>query len=599
MSTPATWRWVSEQGEQSSVTDDELIAGLSSESIPSYALVWKAGWSEWVSAMHVAELSWALPAGHAGMPHRPEPSTNPDPPAPPLDRYPALRDEVDQLLRQSNPPYPFAAGTSSIPQLPTLAPKRRPIEDEWEPPTEIHHSASEPPEPYRKRFPSQEEGARPVTAIGMPPPSRPISPPLPAIPSRDALPPPESWPSSPSMTPSAPAVPRAPRPPVGLSLPPHPPAEVSARNGSQGLRLGALLAAAVIAGGAAGAFYWVRARRVEIPTAAPVVTTPPAPQLPPFGCAPTSPPKQLAASVFMGVPVRMRSLRDGGVAIAYALNPNTAAGLTVETQGEPYGTPYQSRAGAPLSSVEPLTLGEKPQFSAQRTGGALQDAVSVDSSEGFAFGRTPAGLSVLHPRSGIETQWPLPKQTLTDIPSVATADVGFAVALRAGGPSGVVRIGTMSANGRRTSELHSIKGFVDIDPRPSVTINRDTVVLAFAARRRGAGEPLRLWLSSMTYGAEPSAPVALAVEGLPSEVTVAAAGTGYVLQWTQGASPRQTVRATLLDNTLAARGKPVTISEASARSGATWSDGTRLLSVYARGNGGSSDPLWLSALECK
>src|SRR6185503_462746 len=65
------WRWVGEDGVEKPVAEQELIAELSSESLPNYTLVWKKGWLEWLPAMQVAELAWALPSGKADDPVKP------------------------------------------------------------------------------------------------------------------------------------------------------------------------------------------------------------------------------------------------------------------------------------------------------------------------------------------------------------------------------------------------------------------------------------------------------------------------------------------------------------------------------------------------
>src|ERR1041384_5108968 len=81
------WRWGGEDGGEKPVAEGELIAELSSESLPNYTLVWKKGWLGWLAGMEGAELAWSLPSGKADDPvkprERPEAAV---PPAPPLYR---------------------------------------------------------------------------------------------------------------------------------------------------------------------------------------------------------------------------------------------------------------------------------------------------------------------------------------------------------------------------------------------------------------------------------------------------------------------------------------------------------------------------------
>lgn len=127
------WRWVGEDGVEKSVAEQELIAELSSESLPNYTLVWKKGWLEWLPAMQVAELAWALPSGKADDPAKPR--ERPDaatPPAPPLYRYPVLKRRAANL--RSDRPAPRRVRPVSPPRPPAPRPGSaaggRPLEPE-------------------------------------------------------------------------------------------------------------------------------------------------------------------------------------------------------------------------------------------------------------------------------------------------------------------------------------------------------------------------------------------------------------------------------------------------------------------------------------
>jgi hypothetical protein len=115
---PEDWRWVGEDGVEKPVTEQELIAELSSESLPNYTLVWKKTWLEWLPAMQVSELAWALPSGKADDPVKPrERAQAMVPPAPPLYRYPVLKRRAANL--RSDRPAPLRVRPVSPPRPPT------------------------------------------------------------------------------------------------------------------------------------------------------------------------------------------------------------------------------------------------------------------------------------------------------------------------------------------------------------------------------------------------------------------------------------------------------------------------------------------------
>ena len=92
--TPSGWRWVDEIGKQQEISEEDLYVKLSSGELESYTLVWKPGWRRWLPAFRVASLAWALPAGQARRPVKPDPGGN-EVPEPPLDLYPELKQEAE------------------------------------------------------------------------------------------------------------------------------------------------------------------------------------------------------------------------------------------------------------------------------------------------------------------------------------------------------------------------------------------------------------------------------------------------------------------------------------------------------------------------
>ncbi|HEX2735915.1 MAG TPA: hypothetical protein VHM70_30150 [Polyangiaceae bacterium] len=90
------WSWVGEDGTEHEVDEGELTFSLSSEDLPAHILVIKRGWGEWLPAMQVAELQWALPAGRSDNPRKPSAGRKPKPP---LDRYASLKQRALDIAR--------------------------------------------------------------------------------------------------------------------------------------------------------------------------------------------------------------------------------------------------------------------------------------------------------------------------------------------------------------------------------------------------------------------------------------------------------------------------------------------------------------------
>src|SRR5690606_38533685 len=95
------WSWVGEDGIEYQGAQHQLESELSSERIPAYTLVSRLDWRDWLPAMQVAELQWALPPVLADSPRQPTPRSQGPKLPPPLDQYPSLRERAVQLLRRS------------------------------------------------------------------------------------------------------------------------------------------------------------------------------------------------------------------------------------------------------------------------------------------------------------------------------------------------------------------------------------------------------------------------------------------------------------------------------------------------------------------
>lgn len=634
----ADWRWVNESGEQFQVTDDELIGGLSSEAIPAYALVWRPGWAEWIAAMHVAELSWALPAGAAGPPVRPREGFTSTVPAPPLGRYSTLRAEAGARRQASDPPY-FDPPITSIP--PTQGVRNATDsyhDDDWEPLTQIHdtegaHAMEEMAS--GAGFEDADEVTRARFAADMASLSKPsMTPPLlsvpPARPSLQVItvehpavaPPPPSEPTHSTRIPRAPTAPAGMRPmgEVHSVLPRYDTSLPPPRRRRSVLALGGIacgLAAAVVTlffrGGFAASFREsVRSILAEEPppaVAPSVSVAPPAPPPPKprtLECHVVAGPKELAPWAHGSIPVELVQHGDE-IAVAYAQAPHYAMGITVHPKTLSVKRLHREYRKQQLFSVRPLLAYGKLAFSAQRHGDRLAFAQTVDTEPPFAVGRSQQGMAVLHQGLTTEVVWPLSGTQDAGLPSIAPTKDGFALAVRLGGPEGTVNLGYMSKVGKAKSPLFELaKDQERVSIRPSLAASGNTLALAYAARPKSSKEFRRVWLSRAEAGKAPSKPIALDLTEADaqrevSHVRVSAAGDeGFTLQWTSGVEAEQSVRVQRLDSNLAPMGpaRPVGATVGYSYAGASWSDGKRVLSVFVQNDAGE-DQLWGSSLECK
>lgn len=109
------WSWVGEDGTEHDLDESELTFSLSSEELPVHILVTKRGWGEWLPAMQVAELQWALPAGRSDNPRKPQAGRRAKPP---LDRYSALKKRAEGIASGQIDPASESSLAMPVVQLP-------------------------------------------------------------------------------------------------------------------------------------------------------------------------------------------------------------------------------------------------------------------------------------------------------------------------------------------------------------------------------------------------------------------------------------------------------------------------------------------------
>ncbi len=114
-----TWSWVGEDGVEHHGNESQLTAALSAQRLAAYTLVTRSSWREWLPAMTVGELQWALPVGARDLVRAPSLRRNEPKSPPPMEDYPTLRLRLQALLAGTSVPT-HSRPRGSIPSAPHL-----------------------------------------------------------------------------------------------------------------------------------------------------------------------------------------------------------------------------------------------------------------------------------------------------------------------------------------------------------------------------------------------------------------------------------------------------------------------------------------------
>lgn len=602
MSNAIEWRWVEVDGEQTAVTLADLESLLATGALSEHTLVWRTGWSQWLHALNVAELSSAL-GQRAGPPvvARAQPPDAPPPP-PPLSAYGPSPAPVRRPAGSSTAPPPPRITSSGPPPLPRTGPV--PIRDVL--PTladeplardTLRPAGAIPPPPRALRFdarpPSFDDTDRSSEETA---PSESVPPDMAAAPEIPAAP--EAWPAA-----------RAPYgglkraevllataagvalPAVGAALlasspePPVPPPVPSAsRHEAPPL-----------------------ARRSAEPRAAAVASAGVEPT-PAGGCRLTAPARSFAARAYLGAPPLVEGIPGSSdVFVGFAESRTTAVGLKVDVAALEAREVFRRDTAQPIFGVVPLVAGEAPTFAVDHAGGPLTDARTVDGKPPFTIGRGARGFSRV--QDGTEqTLWAstVPPPEITTPRVAAAPSAGYAVAFRQGGQTGRIIVGWLDAAGDRHGYPEAIQAAQDRVGTPTIAANDRTVLVGFAARP-SPKVPWRIRLGTAPTSGLPSVTEAFSLPpGGPGGAAIAPAAAGladgrFALQWTEGSAGNRAVRVQAIDSNLVHEGDPVTLSlpDQNAGQGTIWAaaDSSALALFFVRTK--DSYELWGAALKCE
>lgn len=613
---PVLWRWVTENGVPQEGSREELAEQLASGTLPSFALVWRAGWGEWLPAMQVAELASALPFAPLSERRSARPASDPSavPPVP-ISEYPRLRLLAKQASSLSRPPpvlglrqggaaFALQPGvavafecperdvvTSQVPAEALLQAAR--VMTEPTPPLDLGLEAALDAPASGRRGPS------PFPPRVLPPDALSAEPFAPAPPSRAALPLVAEF---------------------GLEelIDPTPKRSWALWIRAHGLwvAVGTMVFWLIVSFGA----RWLSAPDAPGSSADPQFA--PETTLQPLATARTSVAAVREVPV-LGCRIRraaqklddwaMPDVRPGlsssfttssaALSLGYAQSHEQAVGGTLELSTLHFTRDFAEQEQHQIFSVTPF--GSGGAFHVEHMGASLAFGRALDSVPPLRIGMKDAALVVGPLERRSEKVWELPAGALISVPEVAAHSLGFTVATRVGRNNGAILVGALSRSGAALSALESVGPAGDYG-RPALASGPEQTLLAVARRadaeRAGALllarapngqlplalEPLELFAAT---SAEPQAPV---LGALPDG--------GFVLMWSQGEGWRRQVRVQRLSSELVPMGAVLELTGPDpALGGATpgalyWAEDQLIALYFVRREEGHS--LWASSLGC-
>jgi hypothetical protein len=567
------WHWVSEDGSEREVSEDELIAGLSSEHVPVYALVWREGWGEWLPAMQVAELSWALPAGRADTPRKPGAGSQ-QKPIPNLASYPQLRQRAQKVREQgtTNPnaeavlrpraPAPKSTRRVDVPQQPSLTLPKPPL-------------AKNPPE---RSWPPQVE-SEDATVV-----ERPMR-----------GPPPQAYSTA----------------KVGSQFSAH-----GAAGGKPVWRsrlmilaiLGAALVAWLVADGLSGVTKVVRS--VKSRTAAETAAAPSVTALDEPAPAPTAPVpvckirrgRQLAEWADATIRPTLLNLPTGNVAIGYAQTKGYGIGINVSLKSLDREFAFHDAKKQTMFSVVPSFEKNQLVFAVTRAPSDIINATAISGTIRRVIGQGQGGVAMREGTGAIKRIWQLPeKGRPISVPFTAPlANGGAAVTLRAGGEKGSIHVGMLDAQGKPSSELVRLESGAEAFGEPSLVVRGDTTVVVFAGRKPNEAN-WNIFVASGKAGAVPTSAKPLSL-GTPNSTATFIGALGqhhYLLMWTDRSALESITKTVVLDEAFRVLGSPIELSEETqlSTSAGLAASGTDALAAYFVTVGENTE-MWGASLRC-
>lgn len=323
-------------------------------------------------------------------------------------------------------------------------------------------------------------------------------------------------------------------------------------------------------------------------------------------CSIVHPATRLARSVAPNVPLYLSDVPGSShLAIGLASGARNALGLTVDPETLAVKTAFHHSGKNAVLGVVPLTTGGKLAFAADRDGSPLDFAHTIDGTPPFIVGLVDGGFAQAIGYGEPAVVWPMSDKERITEPRVATAEgSGHAVAFRHGGRSGEIRVGWLTADGKKKSELGVVKADGPRVGTPSIAAGGGEILVTFAARPQDDA-PWAVRVAHAKDGAVPAQSRVFAVPpGGPGGDAISPAAAApdagrWILQWTEGGAGNHVVRVQLLDAALDGAGAALTVSPPGqdAGQGAIWAGNHHAVALFLIKDG-SDYALWGTALAC-
>jgi hypothetical protein len=622
------WRWVSEDGVENAVTEQELIAELSAEGLPPYTLVWKEHWLEWLPAMRVAELAWALPPGKAERAMKPrESATAVQPPSPPLYLYPVLKRrpsfpvdaaDVGELARSR----PAASGNPEPRPAPSPDNEVTLVADGGLVDSDASFERVGPGKAVlgARAYSEEDDGDTHIIRSRPPAPG--------AVYVAPHTPPQSERPEPAYEEEEIPVIPRPPPPPADLSnytrFSPHAEVELEQPFPKPKPSMRSIaLASAAAAFGVGAALLLLHAFRsgdgpAEDASTAGAVSAPSRQPSAPSAAAASETPLRGAPCTIVTPAMRLADWAEPlvpplfapipgstRIAVGYAQSETYAVGLTIDPRTLDRDQVYREFRREKLVSVVPTTGSGKLHFEIVRQGNPLANARAVDGPAPFVLGATPYAIA-RRQKDGSVPLWSLADADQGTVPRVAAlTSRGYAVAIRRAGKNGAISVGYLDEDGNKKTELAEVRADAVATGTPALAASDKSLLVSFATRAT-AGSPWSIAAGVAGLGESPrkAAPLALRGGGPGGDrvgAAVGALGGGrWLVEWTEGSAGSRVVRAEVLDENLAPFAEATDVSPpgVNAGQGVVWTNGDLATILFFVRNDKNNNALWGVSLEC-
>jgi hypothetical protein len=316
--------------------------------------------------------------------------------------------------------------------------------------------------------------------------------------------------------------------------------------------------------------------------------------------------ERIAPGIVFNVPPFVETSVDGqSLAVGFADNPTSAAGIVVDPLSLSVKYAFRRVNAGKVASVVPKVTDGQLSFVVNLENDEFKETRPVAGPPPFTLAHNVEGFVRQRTNERTETIWPLDIDAAITGARLATVDeTGYAVTYRQGGVNGSVWLGWLTPEGQSRTAPFAIPTDAKFVGQPSIAASDSTALVAFAGRPNDKDR----WQVHLAKSVNASRDVVeLTLEtpaGGPGGDNIAPSVVGlsagrFLLQWSEGTVGHWQVRVQTLDEKLRAWGPPISASasDMNAGQGSLWVHGSRAVSLFIV-NVGRSAELWAASLDC-